>query len=300
VQNTVPTAAAAQAPAVLDPAAITTMTTQADETSSERIAAGSSFYAAMRILPRAQREGMFEIYSFCRQVDDIADSDGPRDLRLAALQKWRSDLDDLYAGLPPAPLRALARTVAEFSLEKADFIAVIDGMEMDVISTIVAPDLGTLDLYCDRVASAVGRLSVRIFGMAHDDGIALSHHLGRALQLTNILRDIDEDAGIGRVYLPRETLTEAGVAPLTPEAVSASVLDIACAPLVAQAREHFRVSNEIMKRYPRDVVIAPKIMAQAYGAILDKLIARGFATPRPRVRVSKVRLIALLVWNKFF
>jgi phytoene synthase len=254
----------------------------------------------MRILPRAQREGMFEVYSFCRQVDDIADSDGPRDLRLAALQKWRSDLDDLYAGLPPAPLRALARTVAEFSLEKADFLAVIDGMEMDVISTIVAPDLGTLDLYCDRVASAVGRLSVRIFGMAHDDGIALSHHLGRALQLTNILRDIDEDAGIGRVYLPRETLTEAGVAPLTPEVVSASVLDIACAPLVAQAKEHFRVSNEIMKRYPRGVVIAPRIMAQAYGAILEKLIARGFATPRPRVRVSKVRLIALLVWNRFF
>jgi squalene synthase HpnD len=300
VQNTVPTAAAAQAPAVLDPAAIPTMTTQADETSSERIAAGSSFYAAMRILPRAQREGMFEVYSFCRQVDDIADSDGPRDLRLAALQKWRSDLDEVYAGLPPAPLRALARTVAEFSLEKADFLAVIDGMEMDVISTIVAPDLGTLDLYCDRVASAVGRLSVKIFGMAHDDGIALSHHLGRALQLTNILRDIDEDAGIGRVYLPRETLTEAGVTPLTPEVVSASVLDIACAPLVAQAKEHFRVSNDIMKRYPRGVVIAPKIMAQAYGAILEKLIARGFATPRPRVRVSKVRLIALLVWNKFF
>jgi squalene synthase HpnD len=300
VQDAVPAAAAAQAPAVLDPAAITTMTTQADETSSERIAAGSSFYAAMRILPRAQREGMFEVYSFCRQVDDIADSDGPRDIRLAALQKWRSDLDDVYAGLPPAPLRALARTVAAFSLEKADFLAVIDGMEMDVVSTIVAPDLGTLDLYCDRVASAVGRLSVKIFGMAHDDGIALSHHLGRALQLTNILRDIDEDAGIGRVYLPRETLTEAGVAPLTPEAVSASVLDVACAPLVAQAKEHFRVSNDIMKRYPRGVVIAPKIMAQAYGAILDKLIARGFATPRPRVRVSKARLVALLIWNKFF
>jgi squalene synthase HpnD len=300
VQTAVPAAAAAQAPAVLDPAAITTMTTQADENSSERIAAGSSFYAAMRILPRAQREGMFEIYSFCRQVDDIADSDGPRDTRLAALQKWRSDIDDVYAGLPPAPLRALARTVAEFSLEKSDFLAVIDGMEMDVISTIVAPDLQTLDLYCDRVASAVGRLSVKIFGMAHDDGIALSHHLGRALQLTNILRDIDEDAGIGRVYLPRETLAEAGVTSMTPETVSASKLDVACAPLVAQAQEHFRISNGIMKRYPRGVVIAPKIMAQAYGAILSKLIARGFAAPRPRVRVSKVRLIALLLWNRFF
>ncbi|CAM2147108.1 Presqualene diphosphate synthase [Pararobbsia alpina] len=295
-ETVVPAAASAQAPAMLDPS----MSNPAAETNSERVASGSSFYAAMRILPRAQRDGMFEIYSFCRQVDDIADADGPRDGRQAALQQWRNDLDDVYAGLPPARLQPLARTIAEFSLDKADFLAVIDGMEMDVVSTIVAPDLQTLDLYCDRVASAVGRLSVKIFGMKHDDGIALSHHLGRALQLTNILRDIDEDADIGRVYLPRETLTASGVSPLTPETIRASRLDLACAPLIAQAKEHFTVSNEIMKRYPRKVVIAPKIMAQAYGAILDKLIARGFGTPRPRVRVSKLRLIALLVWNKYF
>jgi squalene synthase HpnD len=299
-ESVVPLAASAQMPAILDTTTRRSMSNPDDENSSERIAAGSSFYAAMRILPRAQREGMFEIYSFCRQVDDIADADGPRDGRQAALEQWRKDIDDVYAGLPPARLRSLARTITAFSLEKADFLAVIDGMEMDVVSTIVAPDLKTLDLYCDRVASAVGRLSVRIFGMEREDGLALSHHLGRALQLTNILRDIDEDAGIGRVYLPRETLTAAGVSPLTPEAVVASRLDLACAPLIAQAQEYFAISNEIMKRYPRGVVIAPKIMAQAYGAILDKLIARGFGTPRPRVRVSKLRLIALLIRHKYF
>ncbi|RKP46679.1 squalene synthase HpnD [Pararobbsia silviterrae] len=276
------------------------MSNPSPETSSERVAAGSSFYAAMRILPPAQRDGMFEIYSFCRQVDDIADAEGPRDGRQAALEQWRRDLDDVYAGLPPERLRPLARTITTFALDKADFLAVVDGMEMDVVSTIVAPDLATLDLYCDRVASAVGRLCVRIFGMAHDDGIALSHHLGRALQLTNILRDIDEDADIGRVYLPRESLLAAGVTTLTPEAVRASRLDLACAPLIAQAKEHFAVSTTIMKRYPRGVVIAPKIMAEAYGAILDKLIARGFDTPRARVRVSKLRLIALLIKNKYF
>lgn len=299
-ESVVPVTAAAQAPTVLDTTTHRSMSNPAAENSSERVAAGSSFYAAMRILPRAQRDGMFEIYSFCRQVDDIADADGPRDGRQAALQQWRSDLDDIYAGLPPERLRPLARTIAEFSLDKADFLAVVDGMEMDVVSTIVAPDLQTLDLYCDRVASAVGRLSVKIFGMQHDDGIALSHHLGRALQLTNILRDIDEDADIGRVYLPRETLLASGVSPLTPERVRESRLDLACAPLVAQAKEHFAISHGIMKRYPRGVVIAPKIMAQAYGAILDKLIARGFGTPRPRVRVSKLRLIALLIRNKYF
>ena len=154
---------------------------------------------------------MFQIYSFCRQVDDIADSDGPRPERLAALQQWRDDIDALYQGHPPARLRDYVASVRRFDLKREDFLAIVDGMEMDVPQDIRAPDLATLDLYCDRVASAVGRLSVRVFGLAQDDGILLAHHLGRALQLTNILRDIDEDAGIGRLYLPREGLLHAGI-----------------------------------------------------------------------------------------
>src|ERR1700716_3586309 len=174
-------------------------------------ASGSSFYAAMRILPREQREAMFLIYSFCRQVDDIADSDGPRPERLAGLEQWREDIDALYQGRPPARVVDYAATVKKFDLKREDFLAVIDGMEMDVPQDSRAPDLATLDLYCDRVASAVGRLSVRVFGLAEGDGILLAHHLGRALQLTNILRDIDEDAGLGRLYLPREGLLHAGI-----------------------------------------------------------------------------------------
>ena len=167
-------------------------------------ASGSSFYAAMRILPREQREAMFRIYSFCRKVDDIADSDGPRPERLEALQQWRDDIDALYQGHPPPRLQDYAASVRRFGLKREDFLAIIDGMEMDVPQDIRAPDLATLDLYCDRVASAVGRLSVRVFGLPEADGILLAHHLGRALQLTNILRDIDEDAAIGRLYLPSE------------------------------------------------------------------------------------------------
>ena len=98
-----------------------------------------------------------------------------------------------------------------FGLKREDFLAIVDGMEMDVPQDIRAPDMATLDLYCDRVASAVGRLSVRVFGLPEEDGIELAHHLGRALQLTNILRDIDEDAGLGRLYLPREALLHAGI-----------------------------------------------------------------------------------------
>ena len=178
------------------------MTATGMESEAGRRASGSSFYRAMRMLPKPQREAMFEIYSFCRAVDDIADEPGPRDARMMQLQKWRDDLAALYAGNPVPGLGGLARAVKEFDLRLPDFIAIIDGMEMDVVSTIRAPDMNTLDLYCDRVASAVGRLSVRVFGMAEQPGIALANHLGRALQLTNILRDIDEDAGISRLYLP--------------------------------------------------------------------------------------------------
>src|ERR1700743_2010086 len=99
-------------------------------------ASGSSFYAAMRILPREQREAMFHIYSFCRQVDDIADSDGPRPERLAALAVWRDDIDALYAGHPPARLRDYQRSVEKFGMRREDFLAVIDGMEMDVPADI--------------------------------------------------------------------------------------------------------------------------------------------------------------------
>ena len=147
-------------------------------------ASRSSFYTGMRILPRAQREAMFEIYSFCRAVDDIADDPGPRELRRAQLDRWRTDIDAVYRGAPPPQLAGLAQAVRAFDLQRQDFIAIIDGMEMDVVADIRAPDRATLDLYCDRVACAVGRLSVRVFGMERQAGLALAHHLGRALQLT--------------------------------------------------------------------------------------------------------------------
>jgi phytoene synthase len=263
-------------------------------------ASGSSFYAAMRILPRDQREAMFQIYSFCRQVDDIADSNGPRDERLAALQRWRDDIDALYQGHPPARLKDYVASVKIFGLRREDFLAIIDGMEMDVPQDIRAPDMATLDLYCDRVASAVGRLSVRVFGMPEEDGIQLAHHLGRALQLTNILRDIDEDASLGRLYLPREGLLHAGITSDDPHRVVAErALPKVCLPLAQRARAHFEQADEIMDRNKRRAVRAPRIMSRYYRAILDLLIERGFAPPRPPVRVSRLARIAILLRYAF-
>jgi phytoene synthase len=245
----------------------------------------------MRILPRAQREAMFEIYSFCRLVDDIADSSAPHAERRLALAQWRSHIDAIYAGRPPAELATLAQAVHDFALRKEDFLAVIDGMEMDAAQDIRAPDWATLDLYCDRVASAVGRLSVRVFGMDEVDGIALAHHLGRALQLTNILRDIDEDAEIGRLYLPCEELRKAGIDSTDPKAVVVSgKLAPVCDAVAARARSHFQESDAILARSPRRIVKAPRIMEEVYRTILQGMTARGWALPRTRVRVSGLRL----------
>src|SRR4051794_38672623 len=263
-------------------------------------ASGSSFYAAMRILPRAQREAMFQIYSFCRQVDDIADSDGPRDERLAALQQWRDDIDALYQGHPPARLRDYEASVKSFGLRREDFLAIVDGMEMDVPQDIRSPDMATLDLYCDRVASAVGRLSVRVFGLPQEDGVLLAHHLGRALQLTNILRDIDEDAGLGRLYLPLEGLLHAGITSTDPQKVIADpALPKVCVPLVTRARAHFEKADEVMDRNSRRTVRAPRIMSKYYRAVLDLLVARGFALPRAPVRLNKAARIAILLRYAF-
>ena len=254
-------------------------------------ASGSSFYTAMRILPRAQREAMFEVYSFCRLVDDVADSTAPHAERREGLVEWRARIESVYAGTPPADLKGLARAVRDFGLRKDDFLAVIDGMDMDAAEDIRAPDWNTLDLYCDRVASAVGRLSVRVFGVGEKDGIALAHHLGRALQLTNILRDIDEDAGLGRLYLPAEELRKAGIGSTGPEEVAASPrLAPVCEAVAQRALNHFREADAVMSRCARRTVKAPRIMEGVYRAMLEGMIARGWAPPRTRVQVSPLRL----------
>jgi phytoene synthase len=259
-------------------------------------ASGSSFYAAMRILPRARREAIFEIYGFCRAVDDVADAPGPREPRLAELARWRADVDALYAREPPARLRGLAEKIRRYTLRRDDFLAIIAGMEMDVIADIRAPDLATLDLYCDRVASAVGRLCVNVFGLEATVGTALAHHLGRALQLTNILRDLDEDAARGRLYLPREALEAAGIRNDDPAVVLAHpALGAACAGVIERARNHFREADAIMDRSPRRSVRAPRIMAEAYKRILTRLVARGFAAPRDPVRLNKPLLLWILI-----
>ncbi len=261
----------------------------------------SSFYTAMRIMPPSQRKAMYEIYKYCRILDDIADEEGECKGRLEQLDKWRNSIVRIYEGKPPPSLQGLARAVSDFSLRKQDMLALVDGMEMDVRGPIQAPDFAMLNLYCDRVACAVGRLSVRIFGMRERDGLNLSHHLGSALQLTNILRDIDEDSELGRLYLPRELLEKAGITDKNPaKALANPTVADACDKLADKALTHFNKADDIMKNYSRKHLRTPRIMSQAYRSILIALTERGFTPPRYPVHLSKIRLGYILVRNILF
>ncbi len=273
----------------------------ADESTSDaaKASSGSSFYLAMCILPAAQRAAMYQIYAFCRAVDDIADEGTlPRRERAVALERWREDIDACYRGEPKPSLVSLTRHIQAFQLSRDDFHAVIDGMAMDAAADIVASDEATLDLYCDRVASAVGRLSVRIFGMHEDAGRRLAHHLGRALQLTNILRDIDEDAAIGRVYLPRELLAREGISTADPTSIVGDArLPRVCAVIAERAKVHYAQSDEIMANAPRAEARAPRIMSAAYRTVLEANLKRGFDLPRDRVRTPRARLLWIMARN---
>jgi len=272
-----------------------TATTQ-EATSQAQVASGSSFYLGMRVLPKPERAAMFAVYGFCRIVDDIADDQTlPIEVQRAGLDAWREDIEALYAGRDPGRAAMLKDAVLRYHLGKADFLALIDGMQMD-LEGLIAPDLATLLLYCDRVAVAVGRLSVRIFGMPPAAGEDLAHHLGRALQLTNILRDVDEDAEMGRLYLPRELLREEGIETREPgAAILAPGVDAVCKRLSEMADEHFRHSRRVLAARPAGHTLAPRLMSAAYAALLARLEARGWTPPRRRVRVAKAELVWLLL-----
>ena len=261
-------------------------------------AAGTSFYWAMRLLPQERRDGMFAVYAFCREVDDIADdlAASPTE-KAAALGRWHEEINALYTDQPRHLVaRALREPVMRYALRQGDFHAVIDGMEMDAATDIVAPDLPTLDLYCARVASAVGHLSVHVFGDASEDAHAVADALGRALQLTNILRDLDEDEQRGRLYLPREFLQRHGIREMIPAAVLRHPsLPAACRDVAAIAEGHFAAASAAMARCSRRAMRPAAMMGAFYRAMLDAMLRDGWRDPSRRVSLSKAQKLWLVL-----
>ncbi len=250
----------------------------------------TSFLWGMRILPEERRRGMFAIYAFCREVDDIADEEGPEDEKHARLAAWRDEIERLYAGHPTYPTaRALLEPVRSFALPRQEFLALIEGMEMDVGEGLNAPSLRDLQCYCRRVAGAVGMLSVKVFGALEREAEELAVALGEALQLTNILRDIAEDAERGRLYLPSELLEKHGIATRDPEQVLRHpALPAVAAELAQTARARFDRSRALIASCDRQHLKPAILMMEVYARILQRLEARGWDKPEVPVKVPKL------------
>ncbi len=259
-------------------------------------ASGTSFATGMRVLPRERREAMYALYAFCREVDDIADDSPSAAVREAGLALWQKRIHALFSKgeAEDSISLALLPAIAAYRLIEDDFQAIIEGMAMDAREAIVAPSLKDLDTYCDHVASAVGRASVRIFGDASKDALGVAHHLGRALQLTNILRDLAEDAQRGRLYLPKEMLMQNGLTILKPlDVLMHSALPAACRAVAQIALTHFMETDKAMAACDPTAMRPARIMRDYYKAIYNALLKADWQDPTRRVSLSfwqKLRL----------
>ena len=262
------------------------------------IASGSSFLSGIKVLSPERREAMYAIYAFCREVDNIADDPLPLDEKRYLLKEWRQEIDNVVIGQARSLTgRALANVVAEYGLQKQDLLDLIDGMEMDADETATrGPDLEILDRYCDRVASAVGRLSVRVFGDSGEAAQRVATSLGRALQLTNILRDIAEDAERDRIYLPRELLNDAGITATAPnEIMSDPRISVVCEALSEIAQKHYVDAEAAMAQCSRKHIRPAILMMQVYRRTLDGLHKRGWSRLEEPVKIPKIVKLWILM-----
>ncbi|MEX2630551.1 MAG: presqualene diphosphate synthase HpnD, partial [Tistlia sp.] len=243
---------------------------------------GTSFFWGMRVLPPERRRAIYAVYAFCRAVDDIADEPGDPAVQQARLDAWRRELDLLYAGgAPHDPVAwALQPAIRRYDLPKVEFEAVIDGMEMDLHKRNLAPSLEELLLYCRRVAGAVGLLAIRCFGAREAEAERLAIVLGEALQLTNILRDLGEDADDGRLYLPAELLERHGIASRDPAAVLADPrLPRVCGDLAALARQRYIEARKLIARCDRRRLRPAILMMASYEPLLERMEAGAWREP---------------------
>ncbi|HEY9079802.1 presqualene diphosphate synthase HpnD [Magnetovibrio sp.] len=251
-------------------------------------AIGSSFYWALRLMPRARRDAMFRIYAFCREIDDIADGADDAATKQTRLQAWRRDVESLYVAAPPsAAIGCLKPVVDDYGLDKADLIAVIDGMLTDASEAVRMADAAAFDLYIDRVASSVGRLSDKVFGLSGPQAERLAHHLGRALQITNILRDLAEDAARNRLYLPLDLLKSHGIDSDDPRTVLAHAnLGAVLTALAVRAHEHFAAARAALDQLDATKTRPARMMMAVYSRLLQKLEARGLDRVNVPVRLN--------------
>ena len=248
---------------------------------------GSSFYYSFLFLPPDKRRAITALYAFCREVDDVVDECSDAGVARTTLNWWRGQVAEIYGGKPQHPVALALVTVAQqFNLAQEHLLEIIDGMEMDIDQPRY-PDFKSLQLYCYRVASVVGLLSAEIFGYSDRRTLKYAHDLGIAFQLTNIIRDVGEDARRNRIYLPMDELRQFGVA-------AADILGARetenfhklMAFQVERAQRYYRQALDHLPAADRKAQRAGLIMAAIYRATLDEVVASGCHVLKERISLG--------------
>ena len=257
---------------------------------------GSSFKLGMASLSGERRRAINAVYAYCRVIDDVADGAAPIEEKRRAIAGWRQAVDRLSERSPTAIGRELWRAYDQFGIPVPELHALLDGMETDAAPQVRIADDAALDLYCRRVAGAVGVLSIHIFGAPQATDFALS--LGRTLQVVNVLRDVDEDAAIGRVYIPLSRLRGASPDMGAADLVRHPDFARACADLAEEAALGFAAAERSLAQLDRRRLKPAILMMEAYRTMFDRLRARGWSERGSRARLTKADKLRL-AWLAF-
>ena len=266
---------------------------------------GTSFFWGMRLLPLAKRNAMFTIYAFFRHIDDIVDGDDSVQEKMDLISAWRQELDNIYDKKVPTTEigRKIYKNCMRFHLPKSEFVKMLDCISMDLPMPLQAPSLKQFDEYCRGVAGVPGNLALRIFGCNDEDLIEkLSSTLGKALQITNILRDIKDDALSGRIYIPAEILDKAGIVSRDAEVVLVDKkLTIAREEFSQIAEEEYKKAFALIHNLPKNTARPVRIIANIYKHYFDIMKNRGWEiiSPKPRInRPTKIYIIVKSIFGK--
>lgn len=249
------------------------------------------------MLPKAKREAMYTIYAFCRHIDDIVDGDSDIKEKQELIKAWREELDNIYDRKVPATEigRRIYKNCMRFKLPKNEFMKLIDSISMDIPQPLQAPSMEQFFDYCRGVAGVPGNLSLRIFGCTDEHIIdELATTLGNALQITNILRDVKEDAMSNRLYIPREFLQKANITTHEPRSVVVDKnLSIAREELAKIAEADFQKADSLIQKLDKKTARPVKMIAAIYRKYFDIMQNRGWEVISPKPQLSKMKKLAL-------
>ena len=260
---------------------------------------GSSFFWGMHILPTKERRAIYTLYAFCRHIDDIVDGDSLLSQKQELINAWRNEIDNIYDKRVPASEigRNIYKNCMRFNIPKKDLTDLLEGISMDLPSPIQAPDLSRLKLYCRGVAGAPGSMSLRILGCKDENLIyELSTSLGEAMQLTNILRDVKEDAQADRLYIPKEFLLQAGITSTDPKTVLVDKnLSKAREELAKLALQDYAKAFELIKTLDKKTARNINALSYVYKRYFDIMQNRGWEIISPRPKLNKLQKIMLMI-----